>query len=265
MESNIKIYLYVLVMTGISAAILSTLYNVLDPLQAANREGAKKKAILSSLPNFKSDVDAAGVFDARVKTVLLDATGKVVFEQKADTKKEDIDKQMAKLNERGAGVKYAKLVDIDLALEEKFPLEKRIYPVYRFEVEGGKTMQIVTVRGNGLWDKIWGYISLDNKDGKWLVAGVNFEHKAETPGLGAEIKDSKGFKDEFKGKQIYDNSGKYVSVAVVKAPKNKDWEVKSISGATVTSVGVSEMMIRGISYYLPYLETISGKAVTEKK
>jgi len=45
----------------------------------------------------------------------------------------------------------------------------------------------------------------------------------------------------------------------VKAPRNKDWEVKSISGATVTSVGVSEMMIRGISYYLPYLEKVSAK------
>ena len=123
---------------------------------------------------------------------------------------------------------------------------------------------IVSVRGNGLWDKIWGYISLDNKNGKWIVSAVNFEHKAETPGLGAEIKDSKDFKDQFKGKQIFDNGGKYVSVAVVKAPKNKDWEVKSISGATVTSVGVSEMMIRGISYYLPFIEKNSAKQADKK-
>jgi len=250
-------------MTGVTAAILSTLFNVLEPLQSANREGAKKKAILSSLPDFKSDVDATSVFNARVKTVLLDATGKVIFEQKADTKEGDVKKEMDKLNKRGAGVKYAELVDIDLASEEKFPLEKRIYPVYRFEVEGGKTMQIVSVRGKGLWDKIWGYISLENKEGKWTVANVSFEHKGETPGLGAEIKDSKAFKDLFKGKQLYDETGKYVSVSVVKVPRTK-YEVKSISGSTVTSVGVSEMMIRGISYYLPYLETISGKAVTEK-
>ena len=161
------------------------------------------------------------------------------------------------MNKRGEGVKYTKLIDIDLSLEEKFPLEKRVYPVYSFIKDDGNSVQVVSVRGNGLWDKIWGYISLGQKDGKWSVLGVNFDHKAETPGLGAEIKDSKAFKDQFKGKSLFDESGKYVSVSVVKAPKNKQCEVKSISGATVTSVGVSEMMIRGISYYLPYLEVIA--------
>jgi Na+-transporting NADH:ubiquinone oxidoreductase subunit C len=260
MQNNIKIYLYVLVMTSISAAVLSFLYNVLDPLQAKNKEDAKKRSILNSLPDVKADID----FDKTVKITLLDATGKVIFTQKEDTKTEDIDKQMAELNKRGQGVKYGKLIDVDLALEEIFPLDKRIYPVYSY-VSAGKTTQIVSIRGSGLWDKIWGFISMDYKDGKWTISGVNFEHKAETPGLGAEIKDSKDFKDQFKGKQIYDDAGKYVSVAVVKVPKNKNWEVKSISGSTVTSVGVSEMMNRGISYYLPYLDAVSGKALTEKK
>jgi Na+-transporting NADH:ubiquinone oxidoreductase subunit C len=255
MQKGLNIYVYVLIMTGITALVLSFLYNVLDPIQAKNKEEAKKKSILAALPDGGTGLD----FDKNVKVVVLDAKGKVKFEQKADTKQEESDKLFAELNKRGQGVKYAKLVDIDLSLEEKFPLDQRIYPVYLVEGKSAKST-IVVVRGNGLWDKIWGYISLDNKEGKWTVSGVNFEHKAETPGLGAEIKDSKDFKDEFKGKQIYDNGGKYVSVAVVKAPKNKNWEVKSISGATVTSVGVSEMMIRGISYYLPYLEKVSGKA-----
>ncbi len=260
MQNNIKIYLYVLAMTSITAAVLSFLYNVLDPLQAKNKEDAKKRSILDSLPDASADID----FDKTVFMTLLDATGKVIFEQKPDTKKEDIDKKLTELNSRGQGVKYLKLVDIDLALEEKFPLEKRIYPVYSYKSKDNTTY-IVSVRGSGLWDKIWGNISLENKDGKWLISGVNFEHKAETPGLGAEIKDSKDFKDQFKGKQLFDDNGKYVSVAVMKAPKNKNWEVKSISGATVTSVCVSEMMIRGISYYLPYLDVVSAKAVTEKK
>jgi Na+-transporting NADH:ubiquinone oxidoreductase subunit C len=259
MQKDLKIYLYVLVMTGVTALVLSFLYNVLDPIQAKNKEDAKKKSILSALADGGKDLN----FDKNVKVVVLDAQGKVKFEQKEDSKQEDTDKLFVELNKRGEGVKYSKLIDIDLSLEEKFPQEQRVYPVYVVERNKVKTT-IVVVRGNGLWDKIWGYISLDNKDGKWAVTGVNFEHKAETPGLGAEIKDSKDFKDQFKGKQIYDNDGKYVSVTVVKAPKNKDWEVKSISGATVTSVGVSEMMIRGISYYLPYLESMSPKAVSSK-
>jgi Na+-transporting NADH:ubiquinone oxidoreductase subunit C len=253
MQSNIKIYLYVLVMTGVTAAVLSFLYNALDPIQAKNREDAKKKAILLSIPDIKSDIS----FDDKVKIILLDSKGKVIFDQKSGSKGEALSKTLEKLNKRGEGVKYTKLIDIDLSLEEKFPLEKRVYPVYSFTKDDGNSVQVVTVRGNGLWDKIWGYISLGQKDGKWSVLGVNFDHKAETPGLGAEIKDSKAFKDQFKGKSLFDESGKYVSVSVVKAPKNKQCEVKSISGATVTSVGVSEMMIRGISYYLPYLEVIA--------
>lgn len=259
MQKNLKIYLYVLLMTGVSAAVLSFLYNALEPLQAKNREDAKKRSILASLSS--SNID----FDKSVKVVLVDSKGKVIFEQKKETKDDEINKLVNELNKRGNGVKYTKLIDIDLSLEEKFPLEKRIYPLYRIESANGKSKQILTVRGNGLWDKIWGYIAFDFKDGKWLVEGVNFEHKAETPGLGAEIKDSKSFKDQFIGKTIYDETGKYVSVSVVKAPKNKFCEVKSISGATVTSVGVSEMMIRGLSFYIPYLESLSGKLISEKK
>ncbi len=242
-------------MTGVTAAVLSFLYNALDPIQAKNREDAKKKAILLSIPDIKSDIS----FDDKVRIALIDAKGKIILEQSAETKKEDIEKVLNNLNKRGEGVKYTKLIDVDLSLEDKFSLDKRVYPVYNFTKEDGNTVQVVSVRGNGLWDKIWGYISLGQKEGKWSVLGVNFDHKAETPGLGAEIKDSKAFKDQFKGKSIFDEAGKYVSVSVVKAPKNSLCEVKSISGATVTSVGVSEMMIRGISIYLPYLETLNKK------
>ncbi len=254
MQNNLKIYMYVLVLTGVVALVLSSLYNFLEPIQSKNKEDAKKKSILSSLPDGGVGLD----FDKNVKIILLDANGKVVLEQNPDLKPDDIKSKLDELNKRGQGVKYTKLVDVDLALEEKFSDDKRIYPIYLVEKDSKKTY-IVSVRGNGLWDKIWGYICLDYNENKWAVAGVNFEHKAETPGLGAEIKDSKAFKDEFKGKQIFNNEGDYVSVSVVKAVKNKNYEVKSISGATVTSVGVSEMMIRGISYYLPFLETISGK------
>lgn len=262
MQSNLKIYLYVLALTGVTALILSSMYNFLEPIQSKNKEDAKKKSIISSLPDSikgqavnKADMN----FDKNVKIVLLDANGKVVFEQKENTSKEEVDKQMSELNKRGQGVKYTKLIDLDLALEEKFAADKRVYPVYVVEYQGSNIL-IVSVRGNGLWDKIWGFVCLDKQEDKWAIAGVNFEHKAETPGLGAEIKDSKSFKDEFKGKQLYNDKGDYVSVSVVKAIKNKNYEVKSISGATVTSVGVSDMMIRGISYYLPYLESITSNA-----
>ena len=123
----------------------------------------------------------------------------------------------------------------------------------------GKTIYIIPVRGNGLWDAIWGYVAL-NDDLK-SIDGVFFDHKGETPGLGANITEN-FFKDDFKGEMIYDKEGNYKAVTTSKSnadPNNEDKtdnEVDAISGATITSNGVSAMLKKGISLYLPYFETL---------
>ncbi len=260
MQSNTKIYLYVITLTVIIAAVLSVLYNALNPLFIANKEVAKKTQILACIPGEKSGVsDIAAVFNENVLTVVLNAQGEVIYEQKEKGNQDNSDEVktfLSKLNERGQGVRYAKLSDIDLSSEEKFTADKRIYPIYKYQTPESSFF-VVSVRGNGLWDKIWGYIALQKTDGVWKVAGVNFDHKNETPGLGAEIKDNQGFKNLFKDKRIYDENNSYVSVAVLKKGiKNPEYQVKAISGATVTCDGVSEMLYRGIGYYRPYLESI---------
>lgn len=123
----------------------------------------------------------------------------------------------------------------------------------------GKKIYIVPVRGNGLWDAIWGYIAL-NDDLK-SINGVFFDHKGETPGLGANITES-FFKDDFKGEMLYNASGEYKSVEISKSngdPNNKDKtdnQVDAISGATITGAGVGTMLKSGIKLYLPYFETL---------
>ncbi|WP_430400087.1 NADH:ubiquinone reductase (Na(+)-transporting) subunit C [Flavobacterium sp.] len=123
----------------------------------------------------------------------------------------------------------------------------------------GKKIYIVPVRGNGLWDAIWGYIAL-NDDLK-SINGVYFDHKGETPGLGANITES-FFKDDFKGEMLFDASGNYKSVEISKSngdPNNEDKtdnQVDAISGATITGNGVGAMLNSGIKLYLPYFETL---------
>ena len=73
---------------------------------------------------------------------------------------------------------------------------------------------LVSVRGSGLWDEIWGSIALE--DDFNTITGATFDHKGETPGLGAEIKDNPKFPSQFVGKKIYDENGEYVSVQVKK-------------------------------------------------
>lgn len=261
MQSNTKIYLYVIQLTVVIAAVLSVLYNVLNPTFLLNKEKAKKTQILNCIPDQKSAVeDIASVYDEKMLTVLLNAKGEVIFEQKesgSQEKNPELKKVLDELNQRGQGVKYSKLVDVDLSSEEKFAEDKRVYPVYKYATAGNNFFYVVSVRGNGLWDKIWGYIALEKKGNNWQIVGVNFDHKNETPGLGAEIKDSKAFKDQFKEKQLFDDKGNYVSVAVLKKGiKHPEYQVKSISGATVTALGVSDMLYKGIGHYLPYLQSI---------
>jgi Na+-transporting NADH:ubiquinone oxidoreductase subunit C len=123
----------------------------------------------------------------------------------------------------------------------------------------GKKIYIIPVRGNGLWDAIWGYIAL-NDDLK-SINGVFFDHKGETPGLGANITES-FFKDDFKGEMIFDAQGNYKSVEISKSngdPNNEDKtdnQVDAISGATITGNGVAAMLKSGIKLYLPYFETL---------
>ena len=105
----------------------------------------------------------------------------------------------------------------------------------------------------GLWGPIWGYIAV-NEDGK-TVYGTYFNHEGETAGLGAEIKDSQTWQQLFKGKTIYGADGKPVlKVKKTSEIKDKSCEVDAVTGATLTSVGVSNMLQEGFAKYNKYFK-----------
>lgn len=121
------------------------------------------------------------------------------------------------------------------------------YKIYECQVDGQKKY-VVPVYGMGLWGAIWGYIAV-NEDGN-TVFGAYFNHDSETAGLGADIKDSKEWQDKFIGKKIYGVDGK-PALKVVKSSdlKNPESEVDGITGATLTSNGVSDMLQDGFAKY----------------
>lgn len=148
--------------------------------------------------------------------------------------------------------------DIDMAKERKLPVPERKLPVFVY-TEGDKTCYILEIRGNGLWDEIWGNIALESDLN--TIAGVAFDHKGETPGLGAEIKDNPAFPHQYIGKKLFDAQGNFVSVIAKKggAEKGNEHQVDAITGATLTSDGVTDMFKNGIKLYLPYLEEMKSK------
>lgn len=136
--------------------------------------------------------------------------------------------------------------------DEAFALNSSDYKegrlaIYECEVNGAKKY-VVPVYGMGLWGPIWGYVAVN--DDCNTVFGAYFNHESETAGLGAEIKDSKAWQDKFIGKTIYDANGTPV-LKILKSSeiKNPQSEVDGVTGATLTSNGVSDMLQDGFTKY----------------
>ena len=117
------------------------------------------------------------------------------------------------------------------------------------EIEG-VTKYVIPVYGTGLWGAIWGYVAL-NED-KNTVYGTYFSHASETPGLGAEIA-TEQFQSEFKDKNVMD--GETVGLDVVKNGKveKPEFQVDGISGGTITSVAVGQMLKGCMEHYTKFL------------
>lgn len=234
---------FVVIMTvgvAFSLALLSTSWG---GQIKANEAIFNKRAILGAVsdfltedPKLMADGQIEELFASKVEQIALDMSGAVLTEA-----------QIIK-----SGYKGGKPENIDLSKEKKKPEADRIFPLYIFNSEKGKSY-ILSIRGNGLWDEIWGNIAL--KEDLTTIAGATFDHKGETPGLGAEIKDNPTFPNRFKGKKIFDDTGVFTSIEIKKTggTANNPYAVDGISGATVTADGVEEMIERCIKYYLPYL------------
>ena len=137
-----------------------------------------------------------------------------------------------------------------MAQEIKKPCDERALPVVVANVDG-VVKYILPLRGVGLWGPIWGYVSL-NED-KNTIFGVVFDHKGETPGLGAEITQPK-FKSQFVGKLIF-NNGELMSISVKNGGgATGSHEVDAISGGTITSKGVESMLKDYLTCYEQFLK-----------
>jgi len=156
--------------------------------------------------------------------------------------------------------KSDKAFDIDVKKEGQKAKEAgyvRKLPLYIGNVDGKKSY-IVPLYGKGLWDAIWGYIALE-EDLK-TVKGAFFDHKGETPGLGANIKEA-FFYEDFVGESIF-SGAEYKGITVAKGnndPKNErknDNKVDAIAGATITGDGVTAMIKSDLKLYVPYFKTV---------
>lgn len=227
MFSNKYIIIYLTVLVSIVAIALTFVAVSLKPKQESNIRIEKMQNILSSA-NVESNVEnAETLYEKNIQHAFV-------------------------INHKGEIVKNIDAFSLDLNVELKKPLEKRNFPVF-VSSNNGDSLYIMPLRGKGLWGPIWGYIALKNDFN--TIAGAVFDHKGETPGLGAEINTTE-FEHKFLNKQIFDQNENFVSVKVIKGIVKPDdlHSVDAISGGTITSKGLEDMIFNGLSPYLPFIK-----------
>jgi Na+-transporting NADH:ubiquinone oxidoreductase subunit C len=224
--SNRYIFIFSSVMVIAVAVLLSLAATMLQPRQQRNLEIEKKKSMLESI----------GI----VSTV--------------DNTEELYDKYIQKgfiINSKGEKVDSVDAFTIELRAEQRKPVADQLLPIFNAESESGEKLTIFPVEGKGLWGPLYGYVSL--KPDMNTIHGVTFDHKGETPGLGAEI-NTTPFESMFNGKTLFEGE-KFVSVSVLKggARDNDPHGVDAISGGTITSKGLEAMLLNGLGKYNDYL------------
>ncbi|MEK9542008.1 MAG: Na(+)-translocating NADH-quinone reductase subunit C [Luminiphilus sp.] len=233
----------------VCSIVVSAAAVVLKPAQEVNKTRDLKRNILM----------AAGLYDAgltieeqfqRVDSRVVDiSTG----EYATDIDPEGFDQRAAA---KDPATSVALDSDADIA---NIIRQSRYAMVYLVNDEAGDLSKVILpVHGYGLWSTLYGFVALES-DGN-TIAGLGFYEHKETPGLGGEV-DNPRWKDLWKGKQVYRDGAVAISVVKGSVDQGSDaanWQVDGLSGATLTSRGVSNL----VQYWLgedgfePYLRNL---------
>ena len=240
-QSNTYIIVFSAVLTIVLGGLLSLANQGLKPMQQKSVELDTKSKILSAVTDLKG----------KKGQVILDLYGETI-----ESIVVNIDGEVVEKDEKGAPIVAE---NVDIAKNYKKAPEDRLYPVFKFHQAGNKDIvesYIFPIYGKGLWGPIWGFIALETDLN--TIKGVSYDHKTETPGLGARIT-TKEISDRYIGKKVFNDGGEIVSVVMRKGENNPaslldEHHVDGLSGATLTAKGVNEMLE---SYFMHYEGFIS--------
>lgn len=237
-RSNLYIIVYTAILTIVCGALLAIAAEGLKPKQQENVELEKKKNILNSVMKLTGSEDIKSIYSNRVKSYIINTSGDVV-----DGVAENVNVQK----------EY-----------KKADKSSRVLPVYEISSESNPNeveYYVFPVYGFGLWDNIWGYVSV--KSDFNTIKGVIFDHKGETPGLGARITTT-DIQSRYADKELF-SGAEFVSVTMMKGEgndySNDKNKVDGMSGATLTAKGVNNMIREYMSAYQPFINKKKIKIV----
>jgi Na+-transporting NADH:ubiquinone oxidoreductase subunit C len=250
-NSNTYTFLYATVLVVVVATALALTATGLKNRQQKNIEVEKKENILRSVhkaEGLDSVPDRSAYVEELYRRYIVEE-----YLVDGEGNRKDGDAFMMSMK-----TQYDMIREINAAGasdEKKAALRRELsLPVFVCRNDDSTLKYIMPVYGLGLWGALWGYVSLN--DDFNTVYGAIFDHKGETPGLGAEIALPKFF-NQFAGKQLFKN-GQFTSIRVIKggAPAGDPHGVNAVSGGTITSRGVEEMLKNCLTEYKPFFDAM---------
>lgn len=225
----------------VCAVLVSATAVSLKPQQRINKELDRNKNVLIAAGLFEEDVttlaDIPAMFE-RIETRIVDfESGKVLSVEEAEA----AGIEAARYDQRKAAKDGA--ISIELTDNQdvaSISRRARYSVVYLLKNDRGVEKIVLPVHGYGLWSVMYGFLALE-ADGS-TVGGITFYDQKETAGLGGEV-ENPAWKAGWKGKQIFDDKGQ-IALRVVKGKAMQDsrHDIDGLSGATLTSRGVQNMV-----------------------
>ena len=242
-DKNSYTVIFAIIMVIIVGALLAFTASALKDRIAENKRIEKQQNILYAMGINENEGNKANFVSKEIVAESFETyiTNQIVIQDGNQTQDEK-----------------AYLIDIKKEQDLAKNGEARRLPLFIGEKEG-KKFYIAPIRGKGLWDAIWAYVAMDEN---MVIQGAYFDHKGETPGLGANIKE-RFFMDDFIGEHLMSN-GEFKGITVSKSngdPKNEDKmdnEVDAIAGSTITGDGVSAMIRNELKLYVPYFKNLKN-------
>lgn len=241
-NKNSYVIIYAAVMVILAAVLLAGANILLKPAQEENASIDKMEQILRALGKSAPKAEVISTYKSLIKEELLvNAEGQIIETFSGDQ----------------VGSSKAFQTNTELAYKLIAKKQPQDLPVFVAEVDG-KKLYVLPLNGAGLWNKIWGYLAINAEDHS-TIEGADFGNAGETPGLGAEIS-TPHFAGEFKGKQLF-REGKFTGIAVVKAGSQSEGQdyVDGISGGTLTSNGVHDMLHHSLAPFQKFLKTANAQ------
>jgi len=232
-ESNVYTFTFAIIMVLVIGTVLAFTSEFLQPRKTQNAADKKMIDILSAIKVEASRANASTQYAEYIyDEVIIDYKGNVI---------------------------QGSAFDIDVLFQYRdktLMAEDKKYPFFKARKNNNEYV-IIPMVGSGLWGPVWGFVALE--DDYNTIYGATFAHKSETPGLGAEI-NTDFFEEPFKGKKIINQSGVFVAIEVKKggADKGSLHQVDGITGGTITSDGVGDMLYNTLSVYHNYFSLNSA-------